>query len=353
MKKMTILHYLASPFWGGGEKYVYDLASKMLDDGHCVAVYSFDNEIIKGQFDKLSKYPLFNFILKKKHFLPNLFQLISIVNKQKIDIVHIHNTKTLFVAALAKCLSHKKFKLVMTIHLVKKSKNNLIRKWETSKVDKIIFVSRLAANKYLQNSDIQKDKVEIVWNSVPSDTTVVQNDYTGNEICFVGRLAPEKGVDILIDALSKTKSDCRLNVVGNGDEVYVASLKQKVAELNLSDRVNFVGFTTDIGTFIENSLFGVLPSAAPEAFGLSNIEFMRHGKVQITTNNGAQKEYLEDMNSGVLINPANSDILAEKIDFLVQNPQLCKEMGENAKSFFEKELSYERFYNKILKVYAE
>ena len=68
MKKMTILHYLASPFWGGGEKYVYDLASKMLDNGHCVAVYSFDNEIIKEQFDKLSKYPLFNFILKKKTF---------------------------------------------------------------------------------------------------------------------------------------------------------------------------------------------------------------------------------------------------------------------------------------------
>ena len=354
MRKTTVLHCIASPFWGGGERYVYDLASQMLADGHRVIVYSPDSQILKEQFSKLEKYSDFSFVQKKKLFAANLLNLIHVIEHQQVDVVHIHNTKTLATAALAKTLSSRKFRLVLSIHLVKKSKNNFIRKWEHSKVDKFVFVSRLAAESYLKNADIQEDKINIVWNSilapVASPETMPQLEPA---LCFVGRLAPEKGIDTLLEAIGKTESHCRLNIVGNGEQNYVGLLKQKAAQLNISDRVDFIGFTTDTDSYISNSLFGVLPSSAPESFGLANLEFMRCGKTQITSNNGAQKEYLSDEVTALLVEPENPVQLAEKIDFLIQNPQKCKEMGEKAKDFFEKELSYEHFYKKILKIYED
>ena len=59
---------------------------------------------------------------------------------------------------------------------------------------------------------------------------------------------------------------------------------------------------------------GIVPSLWRESFGLSVIEFMQQEKVVITTNNGAQPEYLSNNETGILIPPNNSDILADAIE---------------------------------------
>ncbi|MCQ2286083.1 MAG: glycosyltransferase family 4 protein [Bacteroidales bacterium] len=352
MKKKTILHCLASPFFGGGEKYVYDLTDNLLRDGNSVVVYSPKSKELTDNFNHFSSNSSFSFVQRKPLFFVALVQLLTLVRKNKVDIVHIHNTKSLFLLAVVKSLSNRRFRLVLTIHLVKKSKRNWIRNWASRKVDHFVFVSQLAAGAYLENNNlIPKEKIHVIHNSIMANPSEETQNVVTDRICFVGRLAPEKGVDVLLEALALVKHHCTLVVVGGGNGDYVNYLKQKTSQLNLLSRVDFVGFQNDIAPYISSSMFGVLPSVVPESFGLTNLEFMRLGKAQIATNNGAQKEYLQEGKTALLVQPNEVRNLAVKIDYLLENQEVCLEMGRQSKLNFEKNLSYDHFYSKIVSVY--
>ncbi|MDE6779999.1 MAG: glycosyltransferase [Ruminococcus sp.] len=153
------------------------------------------------------------------------------------------------------------------------------------------------------------------------------------KIFFTGRLVYYKGVDVLIKAFSQVKSNCELFIAGTG--VLENSLKEKVREYGISDRVHFLGFLSERQlkqSYADCDIF-VLPSVAKsEAFGIVQLEAMVYGKPVINTNLPSGVPYVSvHGKTGLTVQPENPRQLAKAIETLCRNKTLREKFGQYAR----------------------
>lgn len=153
-------------------------------------------------------------------------------------------------------------------------------------------------------------------------------------IVWTGRLAREKNVGRLIDAVSQCKSHgIRLFIAGHGDEA--EALRQTASLRGVADRVRFINDCNDVRPFLHAADLFVFPSVG-ESFGLSLAEAMACGLPCIAIRpNGrsvcnASPELLDNGRAGLLIDHDDSTCLAEAIDRLCANPELRRTLGSAA-----------------------
>lgn len=171
---------------------------------------------------------------------------------------------------------------------------------------------------------------------------------------YVGRLSLEKGVGTLIRAFSQlVKKDVKLKIVGDGPERTV--LEALAREFRVDDRVAFLGFKSgkDLEMLIEQSLALVVPSEWKEVFGLVVIEGMERGKVVIASRTGAIPEIIEHEKTGLLFAKGDEKDLAEKMEWVLQNPSLVREVGGQARTRVEEQYSYLQHIATIEKLYQD
>lgn len=354
-----IVQIYASKGWGGGEKYVSDLSRRLTAEGHQVISVSKKCPVISSKIGAVENY--YQLPMRGVVDLYSGYKLARILQKEKPNVVHVHNFKDGFVAAYAKVLSGSDARLIMSRHLVKRSKKGVLYNWLYRKFDKIIFVSHIAKAEFLLSKPtIQNDKIVVIHNSINtkrSDVAVgVREVYGIGEtaviLAFTGRLVPEKGVDILLDAVSLLKDlNFKLLILGTGSPEYVGELNRKIVANGVTDKVVMTGFVDNVSSVIAQTDIGVIPSISREPFGLSIIEFMELGKTVVTTNNGAQPEFIEDGVNGYLVPPADAEAIADKLRLLIGDDTLREKIGKQASKDFLEKLSYDTFYEKIYALY--
>lgn len=175
-------------------------------------------------------------------------------------------------------------------------------------------------------------------------------------ILFVGRLFKEKGVDLLIKAVSKIKVPVRLKIVGEGWEKN--RLECLARDLSIGDRVNFLGFKGGrelVELYASCDIFA-MPSVWPEPFGMVGLEAAQFGKPVIAFNVGGISDWLIDGVNGILLPQADVGLLAESLSKLLGNSQLCQKLGQNGWEIVNSKFSLakhldvlEQSYAKILK----
>lgn len=114
---------------------------------------------------------------------------------------------------------------------------------------------------------------------------------------FVGRLFPNKGVEMLIDAMSmvvKRNLNVRLKLAGSGEESYVSFLKKKVKALGLDNNTEFLGYREDIANLMGHAKAVIVPSYY-EAFGFITTEAMFCGTKVIGYNSAGTKEQMDNV----------------------------------------------------------
>jgi len=169
---------------------------------------------------------------------------------------------------------------------------------------------------------------------------------------FHGRLDPEKGLDTLLDAMALLREKpLRLVLVGRGSDEYTAHLQEKAVLLNIADKVVFAGFQHPVLPFVADADFGILASTVREGCPLSPQEYMSQGHPVVVTDNGGQREYVEDGKNGLLVAPGDARALAEAMSRLVGDAELRRQLGRQAKTDFDDHLNYEHYYEQIMKIY--
>ncbi|MFA6513746.1 MAG: glycosyltransferase family 4 protein [Patescibacteria group bacterium] len=167
------------------------------------------------------------------------------------------------------------------------------------------------------------------------------------EIIFVGGLDKAhyfKGVNILLNSLFKLDpKGWYLNIVGDGDlrPEYEALTKK----LNLEKRIKFLGKTSDeeLVHSLQNADLLILPSInSNEAFGLVLIEALACGVPVIASNLPGVRSVFEDKREGLLVEPGNVEDLKQKLEFILNNENIRREMAKAARRLAE------RKYNKNL-----
>ena len=150
-----------------------------------------------------------------------------------------------------------------------------------------------------------------------------------NQIITIGRLSKEKGHKYLIDAFSKIKNkQWQLLIVGDGTERQ--SLEMQCIDLGLNHRVTFVGGQKELSNYLSESKIFVLPSLS-EGYPNALIEAMTLPIACISTDCIAGPgDIIKDEINGLLVEPANSDMLAKAIDRLIDDDCLGNFIANNA-----------------------
>ena len=159
-----------------------------------------------------------------------------------------------------------------------------------------------------------------------------------------------KEVEKILDTWDDNKGWLVTNDIHGVDLVAEINVK----ELGLEKKVLFLGKLTEQEleqAYLAADLF-VLPSLS-EVFGLVILEAMSYGKCVIASNILGPSTIIQDNKNGILFEPKNSRELGEKIDYLLANDELRKNLGTAARKEIERNYSWDVTFNKILAVYEE
>ena len=148
-------------------------------------------------------------------------------------------------------------------------------------------------------------------------------------LLLIGNDWKKKGLDTLLETLKALDSSrFKLLVVGNDQrEPYLAM----VQNFGIANRVFFLNPSSDVAQFYAAADAYVGPSVE-DAYGLPILEAMACGLPVVASSRAGASEIIEDKVSGLILgDPENPRELAGLLETLLENPALCRQMGENAR----------------------
>ncbi len=176
-------------------------------------------------------------------------------------------------------------------------------------------------------------------------------------VLYLSNLYESKGIFTLIRSIPKvivTKRRIKFLIAGpwQGKNVKERILNY-VKRNKLNVNVQFLGavYGEKKEELFQKSDIFVFPSHYPfEAFGLVNLEAMQVGIPVITTNIGALPEMVLNGRTGYIIPPKKPNILAEKINLLVEDPDLRRKMGREGKKRFNEMYSFDAYTSNVKEI---
>ncbi|HEV8429193.1 MAG TPA: glycosyltransferase family 4 protein [Pyrinomonadaceae bacterium] len=151
-------------------------------------------------------------------------------------------------------------------------------------------------------------------------------------VLFVANVIKAKGGDVAIRAMSQVSGPVQLWFVGDGPEL--EAVKTLAKDLNLGDRVQFLGRQSHVEPFMQAADCFICPSMWGEATGLVNLEAQSSGVPVIASEIGGIPEFVQHEKTGFLFAPGDDVALAKYIRTLAGNPELhsrfCAEARKTA-----------------------
>lgn len=391
-------HYLK----GGSEKYYFDLAKLLEENGHEVAFFSMKNE--KNIKTNNKEYFVEEIDLNSNNKLKALEVIYSRNNKKKMeealedfkpDIVHLNNFQRQLSASIIKPIKKRKIPIVFTAHdvqaicpsitMIDSNKNiceacikgkyvNCIKKKciknsglksilgtvegvyyritkiYKKKIDYIITPSEFYKTKFIEDG-IEETKIKALHNFIDMKDYNVETQDAGYALYF-GRLSKEKGILNLIEAFSKTKNG-QLYIAGEGEEK--ENIEKLIKSNSLESRVKLLGFlnSVEMKEYVRKCKFVVVPSIWYENCPYSIIETLAIGKPIIGSNIAGIPELVKDNINGFTFKYDNIAELSEKMEKLFNEDSLANEFGIKSKEICEESYSKEFYYNEIMSIYND
>ena len=166
----------------------------------------------------------------------------------------------------------------------------------------------------------------------------------------IGRLVPQKGFDILIDAFAQSPPETHdLLLAGEGRER--DALQAQIEKYNLQSRIFLMGRADrpKAVAFFKGCDFFVLPSRQ-EPFGIVNLEAMAAGKAIIASRIGGVPEIVQDEENGLLVPAEDAAALAQALNRLASDPQMRQRLAQNGQSRIAK-FTWAAIANHYLAIY--
>jgi len=164
-------------------------------------------------------------------------------------------------------------------------------------------------------------------------------------VLCLGRLVDDKGFDLAIAAFAAIADRFpRSRLVIAGDGPAREQLERTVDDLGMTDQVDLAGWfaPADIFSLINGAAVVVIPSRH-ESFSLVALQAALMARPVVATRVGGLPEVVVDGQTGLLVEPGNSDALAEAIASLLDHPQRAAQMGQAGRERAEEVFAWERY----------
>lgn len=347
---------------GGLAQHVYELSRSLITAGGCrVDVITAgetqypEKEVMEGinvfrvfpyhggeGRDFIDWMQRFNFaLLEKGAFLFN--------KNGGYDLIHAHDW---LVAYAGRALKHiYTTPLLATIHATEYGRNNGLHSREQSNISdiewwmiyeawKVICCSQYMKEELRHVFQVPEEKVAVIPNGIrpesykPASLVLKKTFHDPQErvLFYIGRLVPEKGVQVLLDAApSILERFPRVKIVIAGTGPFEAFLRNKAREMGLENKVSFWGYIDDA---TRNELYSrasaaVFPSLY-EPFGIVALEAMVSGTPVIVSSVGGMDEIVQHEVDGLKVYPGNPRSLSDQICRLLENEELARALAEKA-----------------------
>ena len=302
-----------------------------------------------------------------------VMDLVAFVKQNSVDIVHAHNGRSALIARLAKFLCPT-LKVVFTQHFIAPSSSsrsgisklgsNAVHSFIAAGLDHILCISAAVEDAIDLRSDAYTTcSKSVIWNgietshlNVPSDEEIqnlrdeLQIPPSAKVMLSASRLEPEKSVDLILQAFAiicRDNPNVTLVIAGGGSELF--NLRNLVSQLEITPKVRFVGFRTDVISLMYMADVFVIASEA-EPFGLSILESMSLGTPVVAANSGGPKEIISDCLTGYLFVPGDVNDLQVAINRCL-NLESDIDLTERAKQVVTNKFSASRMASKTLNIY--
>ncbi|MEB3278562.1 MAG: glycosyltransferase [Lyngbya sp.] len=334
-------------------------------------------------FDKLPfKNPLSPRFNHRFYYLGYALRIAQNLRKQQFDIVHIHNCSQ-FVPIIRAL--NPQIKIVLHMHcewlhqLDYKTTERRMRQ-----VDLVLTPSEYITEAARQRFPEFSERIQTIANGVDLEKFVDSSlgylnkksaaKSPAKQLLYVGRICPEKGSHILLEAFHKVlekEPETKLTLVGpmgvipyeylvalseddkikdlavfHQGENWKVCLRNAFGKLNQirEDTVTLTGCLapTKLPPYYQNADLFIFPSVCQEAFGMPVAEAMVAGVPVIVSDGGGLPELVENGKSGLVVERSNSDALAEAILKLLTDETLRKSMGKAGHKRAVEQFSFEK-----------
>lgn len=359
------------PFIGGVENYVFYLSKELVHLGHEVDVICANepktdkNLVVEGI--NVQRIPYLGKIANT-NLTPGLpFKLAG----ADFDIMHTHlpTPWSSDWSTIASKIKNKPLVLAYYNDIIGNGLagkiaalyNGTFLKVLLKSADKIIIIQE----DYIKTSPYLKDyvdKIEVVPCGVDTEKFKYLNCGDTQNLIFFLSILDEfhkyKGLDYLLKALKIVKKeipDVKLIVGGKGKLMdYYSHMSEN---LDIKDNVEFHGFIPDekIVEYYNKSNIFILPSisSSQEGFGIVALEAMACKTPVISTEIVGVADDLKNSNSGIIISPKEVNELAQSIIKLLNDENLQKKMGKNARKLIEDKYTWARVAKMTERIYKE
>jgi glycosyltransferase involved in cell wall biosynthesis len=357
MRRIKVLYVIGQLSIGGTETQLVQLVSG-LDKEHfepVIACLTGGSSIHLLKLDK-ENIPVIFLERETRGRLAALWNFFRVIREFNPDIVHSFAYASRLALPLAKLFSNAK--IIVSIRTQPEREINWLDRWAILLANLTLPNSRKAVG-WLQSVFGERISIQLIYNGLdieafkalscepppffaPPDKKV---------ICVIARLWPVKGLDFLLVAfalLVASVNNVQLWFVGDGPER--ENLKFRSEQLGIASNVVFLGMQEKIPPILSQAQIGVLSSSYE---GLPNaiIEYMASGLPVVATDVGGVSELVQDGLTGYLVPPGNAHLLAEKILYLLNNPELSCQFGKLGLKRVEKYFSLERMIKETEKTY--
>ncbi len=365
MNKIYVLNVIGSLSKGGAE-YQCALLSNKLDrtqfNSKTICFYKGPSPINENLENVI-------FISRgnKWNLVSLYFKILSIIRSENPDILHVWLPEIISVPAAI-------IGRFLGIPVIASHRNSTKFSGDILKYvrDRVRFIQYIFATKIISNFYINEEpfffrflfnrkKGEVIFNGLEEILPISgEKNKIADEplsLLFVGRLAPEKNLPLLLRSVAIIKErskSFRLRICGEGNDAYKSKLKQLINNLDISEQVEFLGYDKDWHLLASSSLCLLLPSKSE---GTANvvIESLSIGLPVIISNIPMSRSILSNKVNALIVRREDPVEWAETIIHLFENEILSDQIKRNgieySKEFSIDKMvsSYEKSYNQIKK----
>ncbi len=357
---------------GGVEIVVEELSVRMARLGHCVTCYNRKGHHVSDAKYDTKKIKNYNGVKIKRVLTIDKKGLAAVTSSffaslkcafSKADVVHIHAEGPAFMTPLLKLFRKK---VIVTVHGLDWQRD----KWSHGFASKYIKCGEKMAVRYADEIVVLSNRVKDYFKDTYNrDTVYIPNGVCAPDISdakkiteqfglqknsyilFLGRLVPEKGVHLLIDAFKKLDTDKKLVIAGGTSDTddYVSQLKE-AAKTN--DKIIFTGFQQGeiLDELYSNAYIYVLPSLL-EGMPLSLLEAMSYKNCCVVSDIAECKEVVQD--KGVITKAGDTDSLSSALQKLCDDESLVHSYKESAREYILKKFNWDDVTQKTLSLYKK
>lgn len=374
---MNILFFTHEKSYGGASRALLTLIKNLRSEHNIYVVVPFKNALIVDELKKLDveviscfyswwQVPVnISFIYKimyKVAYLVNFFSFRYLVRKiKKLDIDIIHSNTSVIdigvkVASKLGIPHVWHFREFTGKHLKFIKGETSSYKFINNSESKIVYISNAIKNFYEEN--INSELGTLIYDGVSEEFLENKKYVKKKEITFllVGTLEKNKGQEVAVKAVRELNNrgirNFKLLLAGGDPTGYSEYLLDLVKNFNISELVEYIGFVSDMKK-LRKSVDVELMCAPSEAFGLVTIEAMLAGNLVIGSDSGATSELIKNGVNGFLYELNNESDLADKMENIINNSNLLKSMGNNAKEYALNNFSSKKYSDEINKLYNE